>query len=71
MGEAVNKEEIISMAREAGYSGIAGTTVFSDSHAALLVRFAALIAAHEREECVKVCEKIELNNLEFTNKSIV
>ena len=27
----MNKEEIISMAREAGYSGIAGTTVFYES----------------------------------------
>ena len=48
----MNREDIIRLAREAGvYSG-ANEMVFSAS----LERFAALVAAAEREACAKVCE---------------
>lgn len=68
----MTKDQIISMARETGlYSGNPRTPSTENMVIRRLERFAALIAAHEREECVKVHEKIELNNLEFTNKSIV
>ena len=51
----MNREDIIRMAREAGvYSG-ANEMVF----AASLERFAALVAASEREACAKVCEAPE------------
>ena len=49
----MNREDIIRMAREAGVFSGANEKVFSES----LERFAALVAAHEREECVKVCER--------------
>ena len=48
----MTRAEVIRMAREAGvYSG-ANEMVFSAS----LERFAALVAAAEREACAKVCE---------------
>lgn len=49
MGE-VNREEIIRMAREAGAQGIVNRD-FID-----IEKFAALVAAAEREACAKVAE---------------
>ena len=48
----VNREDIIRMAREAGM------VVVDDQYSLLpfLERFAALVAAAEREACAKVCE---------------
>ena len=46
----MSKEDIIRMAREAG--------VLSGYEAELFQRFAALVAAAEREACAKVCEDI-------------
>ena len=57
----MNKEEIIRMAREAGMEQD-GDNFFSPSHEEIdvhitdLERFAALVAAAEREACAKVCE---------------
>ena len=59
----MNKEEIIRLAREAGLEILAfgdeqevgcgdGYHIQTD----LIERFAALVAAHEREECAKVCD---------------
>lgn len=54
----MNRETIIQMAREAGagaavtMSGIAA----AEFRGGALERFAALVAAKEREECAKVCE---------------
>ena len=60
----MTRDQIISMARESGFSvqsinepptpyhHIAG-------HGDVLERFAALVAAAEREECAKVCEDIK------------
>ena len=47
----MTRDEITRMAREAGFVGMDGR------HGALS-RFAALVAAAEREVCAKVCEKI-------------
>ena len=47
----MTREDIIRMAREAGYGD-----AMSDLHAPALERFAALVAAYEREECAKACE---------------
>lgn len=49
----MNREDIIRMAREAGY-GLS----LSDMHAPALERFAALVADVEREACAKVCERL-------------
>ena len=47
----MNREDIIRMAREAGLTGLRETDVLGN-----FGRFAALVAAHEREACAKVCE---------------
>ena len=44
----MTREDIIRMAREAG--------VLSGYDSDLFQRFAALVAAQEREECAKLCE---------------
>ena len=44
----MTQDEIIKLAREAG---------FTDYYPERLTRFAALVAAHEREACAKVCEE--------------
>ena len=48
----MTKEDIIRMAREAGFAdGVVDIVGFGGFEA-----FAALVAAHEREACAKVCE---------------
>jgi hypothetical protein len=58
----VNRDDVLRMAREARDSAplLTGNTregdtawVMNDTH---MARFAALVAAHERELCAKVCE---------------
>lgn len=44
------REDIIRMAREAGFAGGGCEALF---------RFAALVAAAEREACAKVCDEME------------
>jgi hypothetical protein len=58
----MTKDDIIRMAREAGFAdtddhGVWITDGYWDED---LIRFAALVAAHEREECAKVCESLDL-----------
>ena len=60
----MNKETVIELAREAGAEfaelPMTDAIVFSVEdrawNSAALQRFAALVAAHEREECAKVIE---------------
>ena len=64
MGQlGMNKEDIIRLAREAelwemleGYSNEYVSGNAEEDCLPDLERFAALVAAHEREECAKVCE---------------
>ena len=58
----MNKEDIISMAKQAGYytddeDVYDGSNFFI--HTKEITKFAELVAAHEREACAKVCEKRE------------
>lgn len=56
----MNREDIIRLAREAGLSSqdsIYGLEVFV-AVADDLIRFAALVAAVEREACAKLCENM-------------
>lgn len=61
----MNREDIIRMAREAGMEQD-GDNFFSPGHEEIdvhitdLERFAALVAAAEREACAKVCESLSL-----------
>jgi hypothetical protein len=51
----VNKDEIIRMAREAG---LADACWESEISFLLLKRFAAIVAAAEREECATLCDGV-------------
>jgi hypothetical protein len=54
----MNREEIIKLAREAGAMFDRMTWVERDLMP-VFERFAALVAAAEREECAKVCDEQE------------
>mgnify|MGYP003347180564 CR=1 FL=1 len=49
----MNQSEVAYAAREAGLD------MTSEDRIAAVVRFAALVTAHEREGCAKVCELLE------------
>lgn len=52
----MNKEDILRLAREAGFDEWAGTD--DVRFIAVISRFAELVAASEREECAKICETL-------------
>ena len=52
----MNRDDITRMAREAGFVGMDG------DHGALR-RFAALVAAAERERCAELCDSIAANSV--------
>ena len=56
----MNKEDIIRMAGGAGFASPDGSFITWDASDEQLERFAALVAAAEREACAKVCEDIPL-----------
>jgi hypothetical protein len=62
-GVCMTKEDIIRMAMEAGFDEL---DLWSVQNA--IERFAALVAAAEREACAKVCEELEhkLRNTSYT-----
>ena len=53
----MTREEIIRMAREAGAVFPADGSYHKFEFEGSLERFAALVAAAEREACVKICEE--------------
>jgi hypothetical protein len=57
----MTQDEIIRMAKEAGL--LADDEAWVSPHQEAMERFAALVAAHEREACAKVCDERELANL--------
>lgn len=59
----MNRDEIIRMAREAGWDMDDSVDGFS----VRLERFVALVAAAEREECAKVAETLTLDDLGSTD----
>jgi hypothetical protein len=50
----MTRDDIILMARKAGYTGLNDPWLHT---------FAALVAAQEREACAKVCDNLERANL--------
>ena len=57
----MNREDIIRMAREAGFGGggfVMPTHAGHITHE--LERFATLVASAEREACAKVCEEMRI-----------
>jgi hypothetical protein len=53
-GEEMTQDEIIEMARRAGVRD--DENIFEFSQYKYLERFAKLVAAKEREACLKICE---------------
>ena len=54
----MTQDEIIRMAREAGLFNQHNEDLLQDKEVmAQFERFAALVAAHEREACAKVCDE--------------
>ena len=53
------------MAREAGFTTL---SINEDLWGPYLERFAALVAAYEREECAKVCDEAEIRFEELCDK---
>jgi hypothetical protein len=51
----MTKDEIIKMAKQAGFSSAVGKHIALDED---LVAFAKLVAQHEREACAKVCDDL-------------
>lgn len=65
----MDREEIIRMAREAGFEVYETDVWITDGWwLEELERFAALVAAHEREACAKVCEEVESRAEELWDK---
>ena len=60
----MTRDEIIKLAREARWG-----TVVSMPHVDALERFAALVAAAEREECAKLCEEQAIRSEASMRKS--
>ena len=59
----MNREDIIRMAREAGLAYGSDEKPLNS-----VTRFAALVAAAEREACAKVCEEVESRAEELWDK---
>ena len=55
----MTKEDIIRMAREAGLHLATDVNWMPIIGLEYAEKFAALIAAHEREECAKLCEEVD------------
>jgi hypothetical protein len=49
----MTRDDIIKMAKEAGFNPVS----YTGANLELFERFAALVAAHEREACAKVCDE--------------
>lgn len=60
----MNRDIVIALAREAGCKPFRSPKHWDDVQVFatpdVLERFAALVAAHERERCAKVCENLEI-----------
>ena len=58
----MNRDDIIRMAREAGlaqWSEFAQADAFLFAMPDRIERFAALVAAYEREACARLCDEVE------------
>ena len=60
----MTRDDIIKMAREAGFNPVS----YMGANLESFERFAALVAAAEREACAKVCEAIERNGAWVTKQ---
>ena len=66
----MNRDDVIRMATEAGlYSGSPRTPSTGRMIESRLERFAALVAAHEREACAKVCDAKAERNFPWSSEN--
>lgn len=63
------KDEIVRMVREAGLNSYVND-VTEEPYATKLERFVNFAAAHEREECAKMLERIDLGAFKGTNAQL-
>ena len=63
----MNREEIARMAREAGFLVASASLWCAESEA--LERFAALVAAAEREACAAICDPVDMEVEEWERLS--
>jgi hypothetical protein len=59
----MDREDIIRMAGGAGFASPDGSFITWDASDEQLERFAALVAAAEREACAKVCDGMDHNGV--------
>ncbi len=64
----MNKEEIIKLAREAGFRDTTTPVVALGVSWEQVQRFATLVATAEREACAKICEEVESRAEELWDK---
>jgi hypothetical protein len=64
----MNRDDIIRMAAKAGLAIVYNER--DEDGWQELERFAALVAAHEREECAKVCELVAINACDKTAQEL-
>ena len=64
----MDREDIIRMAREAGFRDTTSLIVALSVSWEQVEQFAALVAAAEREACAKVCEEVESRAEELWDK---
>ena len=57
----MTNEDIIRMAREAGFMAAGHPMNPWSAHTDQIESFANLVAAHEREECAKVCDVLAVH----------
>lgn len=57
----MTRKEIVRMAREAGFRDTTTPVVALGVSWEQVQRFAALVAAHEREACAKVCDVLSVH----------
>ncbi len=56
----MDKEDIIRMAREANLMSVKFSTALEEMWVGQLERFAHLVAAAEREACIRDCDSVDL-----------
>ena len=59
----MDREEIIRMAREAGFRDTTTPVVALGVSWEQVQRFAALVAAHEREACAAICDSFQARDV--------
>jgi hypothetical protein len=60
----VDRDDIIKMAREAGFNPVS----YTGANLELFERFAALVAAHEREACANLLLNVDLSSMDADHR---